>query len=278
MSLANPFTGSFCPASARHVPQGVPSETRGSTCPNLCLIVAFSNPLRPNETSALRQDAGWLWASQFSRTKPAGSIDRAGQVPWRNALRTVGHDRAGPGIYLFGGICKKPHPPGSTPSAWHRFETDHAETFSSVRFLEPTTDSSGQEPRQGRRFPVPPVALETRAVAGIGDRQPGLGSRQGDVEQCNSSSSWAEVSMARFEGIAPSVALITMTTSYSSPFAEWIVLSTRKSFACADALARSWVEVGGSSVSSARNEARSSKRSPRSRSFRRSSSRCSGSS
>src|SRR5208337_511274 len=62
-------------------------------------------------------------------------------------------------------------------------KTDHAETVSSVRLLEPTTDSSGQEPRQGRRFPAPPVALETRAVAGIGDRQPGPGSRQGDVEQ-----------------------------------------------------------------------------------------------
>ena len=83
---------SFCPAFAWHVSQGVPSETRGSTCPNPCLIVAFSNPLRPNETSALRQDAGWLWASQFSRTKPGGSMDRAGQVPWRDVLRTVDHD------------------------------------------------------------------------------------------------------------------------------------------------------------------------------------------
>src|SRR5512135_2982312 len=105
----NPFTGWFCPASASHVPQGVPSETRGSTCPNLCLIVAFSNPLRRPETSAVRQDAGRLGADQFRTTKLGGPMDQAGRVPQRDALRTVGHDRVEAGIYLFGGICKKPH-------------------------------------------------------------------------------------------------------------------------------------------------------------------------
>ena len=39
-------------------------------------------------------------------------MDQAGEVPWRHVLCTVGHDRAGPGIYLFGGICKEPHVAG----------------------------------------------------------------------------------------------------------------------------------------------------------------------
>jgi hypothetical protein len=99
---------SFCPAFAWHASQGVPSETCGSTCPNPCLIVAFSNPLRRHETSAVRQDAGRLWADQFSTTKLGGPIDQAGRVPQRDALRTVGHDRVEAGTYLFGGICKKP--------------------------------------------------------------------------------------------------------------------------------------------------------------------------
>ena len=29
-------------------------------------------------------------------------------MPWRDALRTVGHDRAGAGIYLFGGYAETP--------------------------------------------------------------------------------------------------------------------------------------------------------------------------
>src|SRR5512135_1253928 len=54
--LAPPsWARSFCPAFAWYVSQGVPSETRGSTCPNLCLVVTFSNLLRPNETSAVHQ-------------------------------------------------------------------------------------------------------------------------------------------------------------------------------------------------------------------------------
>src|SRR4051812_18041802 len=58
-------------------------------------------------------DAGTLAGS--------GSVRSAGQssgvpsteparchAPQREALRTIGRDRAGPGIYLFEGICRKP--------------------------------------------------------------------------------------------------------------------------------------------------------------------------
>src|SRR5262249_290414 len=138
--VVHPFTVSLCLALAWHVPEGVPSETRGSPCLNLCLIVTFSNPLRPYETSALRQDAGWIGASRFRTTQPAGPSDRVGQVPWRDILPTVGSDRAGLGIYLFGGICKKPqHPRSQMPARQMMRDLDG--NIGSLRWSSSESDS-----------------------------------------------------------------------------------------------------------------------------------------
>jgi hypothetical protein len=116
--LMQDFQAFLRPVACQPVHRLVPA-CRREPCPtrctfrdtwlDLCLNGAFSNPLRPHETSARRRNAGRFWACPFRRTKLGGPIDRAGQVPQRDALRTIGQDRAGPGIYPFQGICRKPH-------------------------------------------------------------------------------------------------------------------------------------------------------------------------
>ena len=115
MSLANRFTGLVLPRVRVDASQGVPSETGGSMCLNRYLNGVFSNPLRPHETSAGRRNPGRFWECPFRRTKLGGPIDQAGQVPQRDALRTIGRDQAGPGIYLFEGICRKPRTASGCP-------------------------------------------------------------------------------------------------------------------------------------------------------------------
>jgi hypothetical protein len=133
--LANPFTGSFCPAFGWHASQGVASETCGTTCPNPCLIVAFSNPLRRNETPAVprtHREPGHpvrpVRDGCLPRVRDVGPprTRRSSAVPSGTEWRTnIGHDVA-PRCYRNPSSCVTAYgPTGFDEAPRHRQTSDH---------------------------------------------------------------------------------------------------------------------------------------------------------